>query len=126
MVSGLTNGRSPARVVNSVAPIRVCDNGGWTDTWFAGHGRIFNIGVYPYAEVQIEVFRRAAPTAGSSSTPRTTASATPWPRRTSPWDRHPLLEAAIEYMKVPEDLHLEVTIYLRGPGRRVAPARRPR
>ena len=47
--------RSPLRVINSVAPIRICDNGGWTDTWFAGYGRIFNIGVYPYAEVQIAV-----------------------------------------------------------------------
>ncbi len=31
------------RIINSVAPIRICDNGGWTDTWFAGQGRIFNI-----------------------------------------------------------------------------------
>ena len=52
--------RPRARVINSVAPIRICDNGGWTDTWFAGHGKVFNIGVYPYVEVQIEVFRRAS------------------------------------------------------------------
>jgi len=32
--------RRPARVVNSVAPIRVADNGGWTDTWFAQRGAI--------------------------------------------------------------------------------------
>ena len=43
------NSRTPLRVINSVAPIRIVDNGGWTDTWFAGHGKIFNIGVYPYA-----------------------------------------------------------------------------
>ncbi len=48
------------RIVNSVAPIRICDNGGWTDTWFAGRGKIFNIGVYPYVEVQIEVYPRGA------------------------------------------------------------------
>ena len=46
----------PLAIINSVAPIRICDNGGWTDTWFAGYGRIFNIGVYPYAEVQIAVY----------------------------------------------------------------------
>ena len=45
----------PLKIINAVAPIRICDNGGWTDTWFAQHGAIFNIGVYPYAEVQIEV-----------------------------------------------------------------------
>ena len=50
------NSRTPLRVINSVAPIRIVDNGGWTDTWFAGHGKIFNIGIYPYAEVQVEVF----------------------------------------------------------------------
>jgi D-glycero-alpha-D-manno-heptose-7-phosphate kinase len=26
------------RVINSRAPIRVCDNGGWTDTRSARHG----------------------------------------------------------------------------------------
>jgi hypothetical protein len=40
----MTETRKPKWMVNSVAPIRICDNGGWTDTWFAGHGRIFNIG----------------------------------------------------------------------------------
>ena len=50
----------PLFIINSVAPIRICDNGGWTDTWFAEHGKIFNIGVYPYAEVQIAVYDAAA------------------------------------------------------------------
>ena len=49
---------NPIRTINSVAPIRICDNGGWTDTWFAKHGKIFNIGVYPYSEVQLDVFHR--------------------------------------------------------------------
>jgi len=31
---------------------------GWTDTWFADYGKVFNIGVYPYVEVQIEVYPR--------------------------------------------------------------------
>ena len=53
----INNGHQhPVRIVNAVAPIRICDNGGWTDTWFAEYGKIFNIGVYPYAEVQIEVY----------------------------------------------------------------------
>src|SRR3974390_2337601 len=45
----------PMRVVNAVAPIRICDNGGWTDTWFGGPGKVFNIGVSPYVKVQIHV-----------------------------------------------------------------------
>ncbi len=31
--------KSPLRIINSVAPIRICDNGGWTDTWFAELGK---------------------------------------------------------------------------------------
>ena len=43
------------RIVNSVAPIRICDLGGWTDTWFAKYGKVLNIGVYPYVECQMVV-----------------------------------------------------------------------
>ena len=28
----------PKRVINSCAPIRICDVGGWTDAWFAECG----------------------------------------------------------------------------------------
>ncbi|MEW5869167.1 MAG: GHMP kinase [Chloroflexota bacterium] len=106
-------------MINSVAPIRICDNGGWTDTWFAGHGRIFNIGVYPYVEVQLAVFpaaqrperivihaenygeRYALPEGGRAAN--------------GDWARHPLLEAAIEYMRLPQDLAFEATIYSEAP-----------
>jgi len=101
-------------MINSVAPIRICDNGGWTDTWFAGHGIIFNIGVYPYAEVQIAVFRN-----GDASS-RIIINAENYGERyvVNPekhWDKHPLLEAAIEYMAIPKDLSFEVTIYSEAP-----------
>ena len=43
------------RIINSVAPIRVCDLGGWTDTWFAKHGAVLNLGVYPYVQCQMTV-----------------------------------------------------------------------
>ena len=35
------------------APVRICDNGGWTDTWFGGPGRILNVAVTPGVEVSI-------------------------------------------------------------------------
>ena len=105
----------PRRIINAVAPIRVCDNGGWTDTWFAEYGRIFNIGVYPYAEVQIEVFPLDA------LPDRIVIYAENYGERyaikpdTPGWDRHPLLEAAIELMGVPEDLAFQVTIFSEAP-----------
>ena len=109
--------RRPLRIINSVAPIRICDNGGWTDTWFSGHGTIFNIGVYPYAEVQIEVY----PYEGQEG--RVIIHAENYgerysviPEQNEGWTKHPLLEAAINYMNVPADLAFEVTIYSDAPG----------
>lgn len=103
------------RVINSVAPIRICDNGGWTDTWFAGYGKVFNIGVYPYVEVQIEVYPRHA------QKDRIVLYAENYGERyvvrpeVPGWDRHPLLEAAIEYMRIPEDVALQISIYSEAP-----------
>ena len=107
--------RQRLRVINSVAPIRICDNGGWTDTWFAGHGRVFNIGVYPYVEVQIEVYPRHV------QEDRIVLFAENYGERYAVrpevpgWDRHPLLEAAIEYMHIPEDVALQISIYSEAP-----------
>lgn len=42
---------SPLYTLHAQAPIRICDIGGWTDTWFAKYGSIFNIAVSPYAQV---------------------------------------------------------------------------
>jgi D-glycero-alpha-D-manno-heptose-7-phosphate kinase len=107
--------RERLRIINSVAPIRICDNGGWTDTWFAEHGKIFNIAVYPYAEVQLEVFPR------DGGDERIVVYAENYGERyvVRPeklgWDRHPLLEAAIERMKVPRELAIQVTIFSEAP-----------
>ena len=106
--------RQPLRIINSVAPIRICDNGGWTDTWFAEHGKVFNIGVCPYAEVQIEVYPY------ESQEERIVIYAENYGERyvrhlKTEWDRHPLLEAAIERMGVPDESAFQVTIYSEAP-----------
>lgn len=112
----INNGHQhPVRIVNAVAPIRICDNGGWTDTWFAEYGKIFNIGVYPYAEVQIEVY----PFMGVGE--RIVIHAENYGERyvlddTKPgWNRHPLLEAAIERMGIPEETAFHATIFSEAP-----------
>jgi D-glycero-alpha-D-manno-heptose-7-phosphate kinase len=102
------------RIVNSVAPTRICDNGGWTDTWFAGYGRVFNVGVYPYAEVQIAVYPL------ESLEERVVIYAENYGERyvrhlKTAWNQHPLLEAAIERMAVPDDVAIRVTIYSEAP-----------
>lgn len=103
------------RIVNSVAPMRICDNGGWTDTWFAGHGKIFNIAVYPYAEVQMQVYGHRAGRA------RITINAENYGERymiSKPdgcYEKHPLLEAAIDFMQIPDDVDIDVSIYSEAP-----------
>jgi len=101
----------PLRIINSVAPIRICDNGGWTDTWFAGHGEIFNIGVYPYVEVQIKVFRVEERQHRIMLYAENYGDIYPIAPGHTEWDRHPLLEAASDYMRVPTDLALHITVY---------------
>lgn len=102
---------TPTRIINSVAPIRICDNGGWTDTWFAEHGEIFNIGIYPYVEVQIKVYPVRARKHRIMLYAENYGDVYPIVTGHSEWERHPLLEAAIEYMRVPADVALHITVY---------------
>jgi D-glycero-alpha-D-manno-heptose-7-phosphate kinase len=101
----------PLRIINSAAPIRICDIGGWTDTWFAGHGKIFNIGVAPFAEAQIAVYPRSA------RPERVMLYAENYGDRFAiepgrpTYERHPLLEAAIEEVPPPEEYALEISIH---------------
>jgi D-glycero-alpha-D-manno-heptose-7-phosphate kinase len=44
-------------------PIRICDIGGWTDTWFGGPGRVVNLAVRPGITVSLH------PGAGAATTP---------------------------------------------------------
>jgi D-glycero-alpha-D-manno-heptose-7-phosphate kinase len=104
------------RVINAVAPIRICDLGGWTDTWFAETGAVLNFGVYPYAEVQVYVSER--PVGGQ---PRITIHAENFGEKYSidpsaiDYDRHPLLEASIDIMDLPKDLSFEVNLHSLAP-----------
>ena len=80
--------------IRSSAPIRICDTGGWTDTWFAGSGAVFSIAVAPRVEVRVDV---ADGTGVELRTPDA-----PGP--------HPLLEAAIAAAAVPDDVRVRVEV----------------
>jgi D-glycero-alpha-D-manno-heptose-7-phosphate kinase len=103
------------RVINAMAPIRICDLGGWTDTWFAETGAVFNIGVYPYAEVQVSVTEDGAPDR------RIVINAENFGDRYTiapgqiTYDRHPLIEASIDIMELPDSLSFEVDLYSTAP-----------
>lgn len=107
-------GAAPLRVVNAVAPIRICDNGGWTDTWFAGHGKVFNIGVSPDVEVQVKVHPIGALPARVLLDVENYGDRYGFEPPVLP-DRHPLLEAAIDELGLPDDMSLEIGVFSEAP-----------
>ncbi len=96
-------------MIEASVPVRICDNGGWTDTWFGGPGRVLNIAVRPGLAVSIgattgpdrvvldvdveSVSERYAIVPGASRVAR-----------------HRLVEAAIDAYPPPEDVSVEVTV----------------
>ena len=104
------------RIVNSVAPIRICDLGGWTDTWFAEYGRVLNIAVYPYVQCQMVV------QPAKSRRGKLTIHAENYGDRYTldpqavVYGKHPLLDAAVDAMEIPRNLDIEVTIFSEAPG----------
>jgi D-glycero-alpha-D-manno-heptose-7-phosphate kinase len=106
---------APLRIINSTAPIRIADNGGWSDTWFAVYGKVFQIAVSPFAEVQVRVHPQ------NGKPDRITIHAENYGERYSipeprgQYDKHPLLEAALDEMGVPDDIAIDVSIYSDAP-----------
>ncbi len=101
---------TPSRTITATAPIRICDNGGWTDTRVARHGKVFNIAVRPLVTVRIDVYPSASRDA------RVVLDAQNYGVRYAPvldastWGPHPLLEAACCEIRPPDDVDIEVTI----------------
>ena len=98
------------RIMTATAPIRVCDCGGWTDTWFARYGSVFHIAVEPGVRVELV----ARPDFGDNL-PVTVDAANFGDRYsftigTRPWVRHPLIEAAIESVGIPPRTSVEVRV----------------
>lgn len=49
------------RTITASAPVRICDAGGWTDTWFARHGLVCSIAVSPRVHVAVRAWETAKP-----------------------------------------------------------------
>ncbi len=97
--------------VTAEAPVRTCDCGGWTDTWFARHGAVFNVAVNPGVRVVV----RAQPAHQGLPAPVVLCAENYGHRYafvpgTRPWVRHALLEAAIESVGVPRGVALDVSV----------------
>jgi D-glycero-alpha-D-manno-heptose-7-phosphate kinase len=77
--------------IRATAPVRVADVGGWTDTWFAGSGRVCSIAAEPGAYVEICLSDQPGPITLNVGSTGEQYSFTAGERP----ERHPLLEAAI-------------------------------
>ncbi len=98
------------RRITATAPIRVCDIGGWTDTWFAGHGAVFSIAVAPRVEARLVSTPRAGAAGLVTVVARNYGDRYAFVAGRRPWGRHPIIEAAVESVGVPEGMDLEVTV----------------
>jgi D-glycero-alpha-D-manno-heptose-7-phosphate kinase len=94
-------------VIEVSVPVRICDIGGWTDTWFGGPGRVVNIAVSPGVSIFIgattgqDLIVLDVENAGDRYT------IAPGTSRTK---RHPIVEAAIDILPPPRGLGIEVCV----------------
>ncbi len=113
----MTNCPAPLRIVESSAPIRICDNGGWTDTEVACQGKVFNIAVRPLVHVRIDAYphgtREARVVVNADN--YATRYAVPSPEHAL-WGPHPLIEAAVRAVPPLEALDIEVAVWSKAPG----------
>lgn len=94
-----------------IAPVRINDIGGWTDTWFAGSGKVLNIAVDPGVEIHVKTYPNPAE-AGK----RVTIHALNYGARftitpESPvFDLHPILQAAVYLLPPPMKIRTEISV----------------
>jgi D-glycero-alpha-D-manno-heptose-7-phosphate kinase len=94
-------------VIEVSVPVRICDNGGWTDTWFGAPGQVLNVAVSPGVEVSIRATGGPEPVVLDVATFGDRYSIVPG---TSRVPRHPLLEAAIDTSPPPPGLTVEILV----------------
>jgi D-glycero-alpha-D-manno-heptose-7-phosphate kinase len=94
-------------MIEASVPVRICDNGGWTDTWFGGPGRVLNIAVIPGVEVSIRTAAGPDRVLLDVELVDERYAIVPGAPRVA---RHRLVEAAIDAFPPPEDLAVEVSV----------------
>jgi len=105
------NRTNPRTIIHARAPIRVNDIGGWTDTWFSGEGKVLNLAMSPRVEVEVAVFENP-----SCRQDRAHVHAVDYGDRfrvdpdAPGYDRHPLLQGALNSLPVPHDVDIEVAL----------------
>jgi D-glycero-alpha-D-manno-heptose-7-phosphate kinase len=111
----MANLQKVVRRINGSAPTRICDNGGWTDTWFAQHGAVFNIAVFPAVEVQLSVYIDDGNSAPFTINAQNYNDRYSIEQPNGTYGKHPLIEAAFECVPVPKGQAVELAIFSEAP-----------
>ena len=101
----------PGLSIESSAPARVNDLGGWTDTWFSHHGGVLSLAVLPGSRCRVS----ASAVGGVLLKAADYGESYRFDPMNPPMERQPLLEAVISSVGVPPGTGLEVAVRSRMP-----------
>jgi len=103
---------NPIKTIHAIAPIRINDIGGWTDTWFAQQGKVLNIAVFPLVEVRIQVLENRKKVDQRVLVLLQNYGEALWINPENPaFDQHPLIQGAINSMPIPKDVMLHISLF---------------
>lgn len=112
MSSAEGNGSESPSEIRSLAPVRINDIGGWTDTWFSGHGRVLNLAAAPGVETRIRISSNPA-----LEKRRVHIQVCDFNESFSmdpdapDYSTHPLLQAAVAIADVPRNVQLKISLH---------------
>lgn len=94
------------QIIRSYAPVRICDLGGWTDTWFSWQGVVTNIAVDPGTECII----RVRPAEGNQTISIYAENfREKFPLGTG--GKFGLIEAAVQSLPIPKEYSLDISVF---------------
>ena len=95
----------------ALAPIRICDLGGWSDTWFAKHGSVLNIAVKPYAQCLVEVREVGEKDESFFISVDDYGERYQIDPQNIEFGKHPLLDACVKSLEIPRGLDVEISLH---------------
>ena len=102
----------PIKTIHAIAPIRINDIGGWTDTWFAQHGKVLNMAVYPLVEVRVQVLENKEKAEQRVLVRLENYGESLWIKPENPaFDQHPLIQGAINSVSIPKEIMLHISLF---------------
>jgi D-glycero-alpha-D-manno-heptose-7-phosphate kinase len=100
------------KTIHAIAPIRINDIGGWTDTWFAQEGKVLNMAVFPLVEVRIQVLENRKKVDQRVLVRLENYGEALWINPDNPaFDQHPLIQGALNSVPIPKDMMLHISLF---------------